>query len=351
MLEKPTLPDDVIVITLRDEYDINVTRLEFLPVGNDATAWVYRVTDIDGQLWFLKVRKGAVYPPVLHVPRYLKDQGIEQVVAPIPDRQGRLHIEIENFSLTLYPYITGKTGMDTEMSDAHWQEFGAVLKQIHTTLLPTELLSQLQRETFMPKWSTISRELQAKINTGDYDHSSVTQKELAMFWQSRQAEIKRIVERTEDLGRLSAQTAGDFVLCHTDIHTANILLDEQEKLFIVDWDLPMLAPVERDLMFVMEASKDDGTTVSREEELFFRGYGETTVNPVAFAYYRYEWVVQEIGDYGERVFLMPDSGEQTKIDAVRGFQQLFDPGDVVEVAYRSETDLPPVLRHKKGPSF
>lgn len=52
--------------------------------------------------------------------------------------------------------------------------------------------------------------------------------------------------------------------------------------------------------------------------------------------YRYEWVVQEIGDYAERVFLTDELGVATKADAVRGLKALFDPGDVVGGAYASE---------------
>jgi spectinomycin phosphotransferase len=100
-------------------------------------------------------------------------------------------------------------------------------------------------------------------------------------------------------------------------------------MHIVDWDETLLAPIERDLMFI------DGAA-NREKDLFYRGYGETEVDPLALAFYRYEWVVQEFGDYGERVFLTADTGEATKEDAVREFVALFAPGDVVEAAYRSD---------------
>jgi spectinomycin phosphotransferase len=126
----------------------------------------------------------------------------------------------------------------------------------------------------------------------------------------------------------------DFVLCHADIHTANILVDG-DKLFIVDWDQPILAPKERDLMFVVGG----GEIRSREEELFFEGYGETAVDWLAVAYYRYEWGVQEIGDFGERVFLLAEVSDITREDSVRGFRQLFQPGDVVDTAYQSEVML------------
>ena len=76
-------------------------------------------------------------------------------------------------------------------------------------------------------------------------------------------------------------------------------------------------------MFVLGAT--GGTNVSGdedvsgdEERLFFNGYGKTGIDWVALAYYRYEWVVQELGDYGARVFMKPDVGAKTKADAVRG---------------------------------
>lgn len=127
-----------------------------------------------------------------------------------------------------------------------------------------------------------------------------------------------------------------FVLCHADIHTANILV-AGDNLFIVDWDQPILAPKERDLMFVVSGNEVPG----REEELFFEGYGEAAVDWLALAYYRYEWVVQEIGDFGERVFLLADVSDITRKDSVRGFRQLFRPGNVADAAYQLEGKLRP----------
>ena len=47
-------------------------------------------------------------------------------------------------------------------------------------------------------------------------------------------------------------------------------------------------------------------------------------------------VVQEIGDCGERVLLTADNGQATKRAAVADFIELFEPGDVVESAYRAD---------------
>ena len=49
--------------------------------------------------------------------------------------------------------------------------------------------------------------------------------------------------------RLQTQ-AQDWVVCHADLHNGNSLIAKDGALYIVDWDTAMLAPPERDLMFV-----------------------------------------------------------------------------------------------------
>jgi spectinomycin phosphotransferase len=328
MLEKPNLSDDQIISALQHSYALTVISLDFLPIGNDASAWVYRF-ETNEQSYFLKVKKGSVYQPSLLVPHHLKDQGINQVVAPLLTVTGELCAMIDPFRLILYPFIEGKSGMEQGMSLDQWTAFGAILKQIHATTLPSELLAQMQHEKFLLnlQWITVIHQLQEKVQTAAFDDPFA--QELATFWKEKRDEIGAIVDRTEALGRSLQNKPLDLMLCHSDIHTANILVDEGGQLHIVDWDQPVIAPKERDLMFVTDDTAE-------EEIAFFKGYGKTEIDPLALAYYRYEWVVQELGDYGERVFFMNDVGEETKRDSVRGFYQLFDPGDVVEVAYNAD---------------
>ncbi|MEZ4836015.1 MAG: phosphotransferase [Caldilineaceae bacterium] len=76
------------------------------------------------------------------------------------------------------------------------------------------------------------------------------------------------------------------VLCHTDIHTANVLVDPGGDLHIVDWDQPLFAPKERDLMFFVQ--NGPGEPVEPSVRHFFHGYGDTVIDWTALAYYRYE---------------------------------------------------------------
>lgn len=324
MLEKPQLEEAKIIACLQEGFGLPVSRLDFLPIGNDATAWVYKVNGEDSCPYFLKIKKGVVYEPGLTIPYYLRDSGIEQVVAPFLSREGHLYKSVGDFTLTLYPFIAGSAGMQIGMTIHQWTQFGIALRAIHDTQLPAELLSQVRRENFAAQWGGVVKGLQISLQSCEYNNP--LERELAAFWNQKHVEIAGIIDTTEALGRQLQTRSTEFVLCHTDIHTANVLIDTNGELFIVDWDNPLLAPKERDLMFVIG---------QKAQDIFFGGYGAAEVDLTALAYYRYEWVVQELGDYGKRVFLTPGIGLHTKRDAVQGFLQLFQPGDVVEAAYHS----------------
>jgi spectinomycin phosphotransferase len=333
MIEKPDISDENITSALWEHYSIPVLYIEFLAIGNDPSAWAYRIDTENQSIYFLKLRKGILNPAGFLVPRFLKDHGIVQALAPLPAKNGQLWVSVEDFFFILYPFILGKEAMKIGMSDLQWTEFGSTLKRIHEAELPSEISQRVRRETFIPQWSNLTRELQTYISTQGFDNPY--QKELAVFWKENDETIQRLVARAERIGKHLQETSLEFNLCHADIHTANILLTEENDMFIVDWDDTLFAPKERDLMFVL----GEDTIRTREEQMFFEGYGNVRINQLALAYYRYEWCVQEIGDFGSRIFLTDNMGERTKQESVAGFMKLFSQGDVIETALNTPLEV------------
>jgi spectinomycin phosphotransferase len=333
MIEKPNISDEKIIISLHENYSIQVKDIEFLPVGNDASSFAYHVETKNGDAYFLKVKRNLSNLAGIFVPRFLRDNGIEQIIAPLLTKTGTLFGEIDEFALILYPFIRGEEAMEIGMTDAQWKEFGSTLKRIHDTEFPPDISQYIKRETFIPKWSSIAKELHEQANKQNYDDPS--QKELATFWKENNGTIQTLIERTESIGKHLQRAVLNFVLCHADIHTANILITEGQDRFIVDWDETLFAPKERDLMFVLDGDRVE----TREEQQFLEGYGNVEINQLAFAYYRYEWCVQEIGDYGERVLLMNDASESTKQASVKEFIKLFSRGDVIEAVLNTRVEV------------
>src|SRR5436309_14623958 len=117
MREPPVdLSDDTLRASLGAQYGLAVADLRFLPLGHDSSAWVYRVRTADGTAYFLKVRQAVVNEPSLLVPRHLHDQGIRQVIAPLPTATQSLWAEVDGYALILYPFVAGSTGMDIGMA-------------------------------------------------------------------------------------------------------------------------------------------------------------------------------------------------------------------------------------------
>ncbi len=335
MIEKPNISDERIIFALRENYSIPVVDVEFLPLGLDSSAWSYRVQAENGT-YFLKIRKGIPNPTGIVIPRFLKEQGIEQVMAPLLTKNGKAWAMVNHFAFILYPFIKGKEVMDVGMSDAHWEEFGSVLKRIHTAKLTPDIANQIKRENFSSQRLKWDKEIHAQVKSRKYDDPF--QEQLAEFWLENYSTISTILQRAEALAKKMQATDLEFVLCHADIHTANILRTEDDKIFIVDWDETILAPKERDLLFVMGSIFGD-TSGGRAEELFFEGYGKTEVDMLALAYYRYNWCVEDIGGFAEQIFTTENVGEETKKNSIWWFKSLFASGNSAELALNTAIEI------------
>ena len=134
MIEKPNIKDEKIIICLCTKIiRFYASDIEFLPIGNDSSALAYRVDAKNKSSYFLKIRKEISNRAGLFVPRFLKDNGIEQVIAPLSTKTQELWVNADGFALILYPFITGNEAMKVGMTDVQWMEFGSTLKQIHAT--------------------------------------------------------------------------------------------------------------------------------------------------------------------------------------------------------------------------
>jgi spectinomycin phosphotransferase len=329
VIEPPDIALEEILDRLRARWHVEANAVEFLPIGNDSGAWVFRVTGSSGA-WFLKLRKGPVNQSSLAVPRFLADRGVGHMVAPVPTSDGAMFDGGDEYALILYPFIEGESGGKVGMSAQLWTGLGGVLRRIHDTPLEGFAAASLRREDFQPPLAEVVREIGRSVGGGAFDEPF--ERALAAFWRPRRAEIDAIVDRAEALGQLARVRAPSFVICHADSHAWNVLVDPSGEFVLVDWDETLLAPRERDLMFV--GGGVDG--LPPDPRSFYAGYGAVEIDPVVLAYCRYRWVVEELGDYAMRVFLTPDAGPETRSEGVEGFASVFEPGRVVETAYRSE---------------
>lgn len=124
----------------------------------------------------------------------------------------------------------------------------------------------------------------------------------------------------------------EYILCHADIHGWNLIVSNEGALYIVDWeDTLIFAPKERDLMFIGSGIWDSCRTVFAEESLFYQGYGKTKINQDAICYYRFERIIQDIGEYCEYI-LLSEEGNDDRMQWFEHLQPVFLPNGALERA-------------------
>ena len=333
MLEKPDLDDARIVRCLRDEYGLPAARITFLPVGADQNTAAYRLAAAAGTAHFLKLRAGPFDETSVLLPRFLADHGIPGIIAPLPARDGRLWARVDGFRTILYPFVPGRDGYQVDLSDQHWRALGAALKRVHTLALPPALRRRIRRETYDPRWRQGLSTTLARLGQDPLPDAIAGR--LVAFLHPRQDQILDLVARAERLAFDLVRRAPDPVLCHSDLHAGNVLVAEDGALYIVDWDEPILAPRERDLMYPGGAQGFRGHTPQEEEILFYEGYGPASIDDAALAYYRYERIVTDLAIFCEQL-LSTAAGGQDREQSLQYLKSNFLPNGTIEVAYRSD---------------
>lgn len=334
MLDKPDFPDEIMIVCLQTEYELRIVHVVFLPLGSDLDTAVYRAVADDETAYFCKLRRGVFDETSVTLPRLLRDQGIAHIIPPLPTQSGQLWAVLGEFNLIVYPFVEGTNGYEVELSERQWADFGAALKRLHTTIVPATILQSIRKERYDPEWRERCKNIIETLDAETFDDPVI--EDMAAFLQSKRTMILDAVGRAEQLAHTMASRSMEYVLCHGDIHPGNLFIDSQGTLFIVDWDYPMLAPKERDLMFIGGGQGFMPYVAEHEELLFYRGYGQPSLDPVALTYYRYERSITDIAVACEQI-LASKQGGQDRNQSLQYLKWGFLPGCTLEIAYTADT--------------
>lgn len=334
MLKKPQIKDEKIIFRLQNDHGLTISQLTFLPLGADINTAVYRAVTEEDHAYFVKLRKDNFDPTSVILPKFLSDQNIPNIIPPLTTQTGHLWSTEESFNIILHPFIEGQNGFDIDLSEHDWFEFGQALKKIHTAKVPASIKSGIQPEGYSSRWRKSVKGYLQRVGAESFNDPIA--RDVADLLMTKRDEILALVERTEHLAQKLQNDPPSLIVCHSDIHAGNILIDHQDNFYIVDWDNPILAPKERDLMFIGGAQGFRGHSLEEEETLFYKGYGSVEINPFALAYYRYERIIEDIAAYCDELFFEVGSEE----DRRRSLQYLksnFLIGGTIEVAYAKDT--------------
>jgi spectinomycin phosphotransferase len=263
LTEPPDLDHTVLVAALERDWEFAAPRLEYLPVGFGSHHWLAR--DARGERRFVTVddleaphRAGpdadasfAALERAFATASALR--GLDFVAAPSPARDGAVVRRLSSrYAVTVSPYLDG-TGHDWGL----WED----PDERHEV---RELLARLHAETrCVPPPRRDDLAVQSRAGLED---ALAT---LAEPWRSgpfAEPLRERIAGRADELRRrlaaydeLAARVRArdiDWVVTHGEPHRGNWMRDPDGRLHLIDWDTTLLAPRERDLIWVTDEDGD-----------------------------------------------------------------------------------------------
>ncbi|HHQ4121623.1 TPA: aminoglycoside O-phosphotransferase APH(9)-Ia [Legionella pneumophila] len=325
------ITDQQLIALLKVYYGIDIHTVQLIVGGADMNAFGYKA-DSESNSYFVKLKYGHHDEINLSIIRLLHDSGIKEIIFPIYTRDTKLFQQIDHFKIIVYPFINAPNGFTQNLTEKQWHQLGKVLRQIHETSVPTAIQQRLRKETYSPKWREMVRSFYNKIGFDDSDDQITT--DFKTFFNQKIDSIHRLVDSSEELSKKIQLDLDKYVLCHSDVHAGNVLVVNEGSIFIIDWDEPMLAPKERDLMFI---GGGIGNVWNKPHEIdyFYEGYGKTNVDKIILSYYRHERIVEDIAVYGQDL-LSRDQNNESRLESFKHFKSMFDPNDVVEIAFSSD---------------
>lgn len=325
---KTFLSNQQIENILKIHYDIDAIKILALDKGADANACVFKIDAQNQSSYFVKVKQSHHDEINLAIIELLVQAGIQSIISPVKTNQKQSMVSIEEFYFIVYPFIEAEDGFSRLFSDKQWMLFGKTLRQIHDLEVPESIQARLRKETYSDQFRQVVRSFYENGNF--FPIADEIADKLFAFMQQEKKVILNLVDRAESLAQKIQNTNSKYVLCHSDIHAGNVLINGNESFYIIDWDAPMMAPKERDLMFI---GGGVGTVwnQSQEEILFYQGYGSALIDKNILAYYRHERIAEDIAEYIQLLILSAAGGENRKV-MYQHFIDMFASKGVVEMA-------------------
>lgn len=325
-MQEQCLRDQYIIDCLNTYYGIKVTILIFLPLGADENAATYKAQTKDFS-YFIKIKHGhheigTIIQALLHA------NGIKQILSPIKTLNGQSIHYIDGCTLAVYPFIEGQDGFRCDLTNDQWVTLGKALRQIHAFDAPLCIKSQIKQEVYSSQWREAVRAIYTIIDDA-LMHDDIALK-LLLYMKEHREIIHHLVDHADQLAQKIQKQSSHLVLCHSDIHAGNVLIAKDTVLYIVDWDQPIMAPKERDLMFI-GGGVANVWNKQYEEDLFYKGYGETVIDRDILIYYRHERIVEDIAVYAQHL-LLTNAGAKNRSIMYKHFIDMFKPDGVVDRA-------------------
>ncbi len=316
---EPDFDKSALIAALNRAYNLAVDQLTFIPYGEVAFSYVAsggKVGSAKPARYYLKVlddtrlaRLSAArldfYLPAMV---WLYDKaGFERLPRPIPTRDGALYATFDRKILVLFEFVGGEIPSEQILhTPTLWTQLAALVAHLHRSPAPTD--GNLPPEIFDAPFESGLRDGLATLPalTPADGPGKCALRDLLL---PHTPAILHRLDRLHALADRARTLNPPQVLCHTDIHAMNLLLNPAGELYVLDWEGVRLAPPEHDLfMFTKNADFTDFLREYRD-----RG-GQTPLHAEVFGFYFYRRNLEDLADWVIRILYENTNETQNALD-------------------------------------
>lgn len=296
---------------LRHQYDIDAVHVT--PKQGGWSALAYKVIS-DQQSYFLKVYEKSrastpkwtalidKYVPIIQwLSRQTRLQG--KLPVPLLTRNAAYKHEDDIGIYQLFAYIEGKTIGKQALNSLQVRQLAEIIAELHLYGEEIPVSTAAIKEDFRIPFAKQFREM---LNEDIYrlpDDVDEIVKPFANILSSRMNDLEMIAEelRGSEL---------KMKLCHTDIHNWN-LMQSGQQLILIDWEGLKLAPVEADLMSLV-----DQPFFEEFMATYLKTHTNYVVHRQALEFYQIRRTLEDICELLEQL-LFDVQEEQDRVETIR----------------------------------
>ncbi len=294
MVTEPKIDKEALKEFLTQEYSLEITDMNFIPRGE--CSWGYKLITKDQQ-YFLKIYATKDVPEeAFHLTYDLFEKcGVAHIVHPLKTNNGRVRSMFQDNSVAVFNYIEGIVSDETDLNEQQFEQLGILMARIHQSV---KFLGPLQKKDEFELWD---QDYVRVMKSLDNSEDIYVQQMIEVLIKNR-SRIEKEYAELKEIQKIVKQQDIEFVNCHGDPTPSNIMLTPTGEVYLIDWDDPVSAPKEKDLVFLHHRSPG-----------VMKGYssitGSSDLNSHLIRYYEHLWNIHEIGGYGT---LILDSGSESE---------------------------------------
>lgn len=298
----PDFTEESLLPAIRQAYGLEVDKLAFLQRGWGGDCYLAETPA--GDRFFLKLHDPGpqsafaassrrFYLPLMD---QLHSRGIlPHIPHPLHTRSGNLSLAIDSRELVITQFIEGAVVGFGELPDALVARLAHLVATLHASL-PQLALDHPFIEGFEIAFEpTLVAHLGALGAVMPVESPGVRQLRATLL--PRQWEIYRALDCLKSYQAYARAAHPDRVICHTDLHGGNLMIDHFDNLYLLDWENAMIAPREHDMIFF------EGESSSWEVfwPVYQRYFPQVEIDPQILEFYYHRRGLEDIADFIVRI--------------------------------------------------